>query len=273
MDDAKPVLTNHGQSKDGSISFAVIEDPNLGPRKSMEDFTIAEPDLLNDGQFAFFAVLDGHGGTDIAAYVQHNFAHILRDCLSDAKTKASGCQALALSFQLLEKNLINLKDQDCGSTFCGVLIDFLTKKYHIANIGDSKLVQAFRGTQQDLELKAATIEHKITNENERARVKAVNGLFNNRVGGQLLVTRALGDFAFKQYGLTAEPDLFDFQIKNEEFILIGSDGIWDAIELEATRDLLTKNRKEPTASLAMVIAEEAKTKSIDNMSLIVVHFK
>lgn len=53
----------------------------------MEDFTICEPDLAGDGKFSFFGVLDGHGGAEVAKYVQLHFPEIVKAMLKDLISK------------------------------------------------------------------------------------------------------------------------------------------------------------------------------------------
>ena len=43
------------------FSYAVLEEPNLSSRKTMEDFTISEHSLTSDGRWSLFCVLDGWG--------------------------------------------------------------------------------------------------------------------------------------------------------------------------------------------------------------------
>ena len=54
-------------------------------------------------------------------------------------------------------------------------------------------------------------------------------IINERLGGNLLVTRALGDFDMKKFGLIGEPDIKEYTISTNLFIAIASDGIWDTI--------------------------------------------
>ena len=58
------------------------------------------------------------------------------------------------------------------------------------------------------------MEHKITNPVEEERIKNFkNGIIiNNRLGGNLMISRALGDFDFNECGLTSEPDINKFPI-------------------------------------------------------------
>ena len=45
----------------------------------MEDFTIVIEDLLGNNQFAFFCILDGHGGSMVSKYLKESYPIILKD--------------------------------------------------------------------------------------------------------------------------------------------------------------------------------------------------
>ena len=51
-----------------NIKISKELNPNLGIRRQMEDYVIAEDDLLGDGRFSLYAVLDGHGGQEVAKF-------------------------------------------------------------------------------------------------------------------------------------------------------------------------------------------------------------
>ena len=64
---------------------------------------------------------------------------------------------------------------------------------HVANLGDTRAVLSLDGTA-----KRVTIDHKTTNVSEQERIKKEGGLIlKGRVGGQLAITRALGDLMLK----------------------------------------------------------------------------
>jgi serine/threonine protein phosphatase PrpC len=63
----------------------------------------------------------------------------------------------------------------------------------VANLGDTRAVLSLDGTA-----KRVTIDHKTTNVSEQERIKKEGGLIlKGRVGGQLAITRALGDLMLK----------------------------------------------------------------------------
>ncbi len=63
----------------------------------------------------------------------------------------------------------------------------------------------------------------------------------NRVGGVLAVTRAFGDHALRDSGLTAVPHILKYTLKPfDKFLVIASDGIWDRFSNQEVMMLIAK---------------------------------
>ena len=84
-----------------------------------------------------------------------------------------------------------------------------------------------------------TEDHRPHRPRERERIHDAGGTVRRRrVEGSLAVSRALGDFAFKQAPgrppelqlVSAEPEVAALARQAEdEFVLLASDGVWDAL--------------------------------------------
>lgn len=129
----------------------------------------------------------------------------------------------------------------------------------VANVGDSRLVICRNGRSLDI-----TTEHRLygrgaTVQSEIQRVESVGGwVEDGRVCGLLAVSRAFGDWELKEEGLdffirenvelgylgeedasavhftgspvVATPDVTEIRLTpSDEFIIIGTDGIWDVL--------------------------------------------
>lgn len=258
------------------FTYTVIEDQNFSSKKTMEDFTIVDLDLTGNGRLALFVILDGHGGAEVASFAKVNYPKILQKCFKESPSSPMET-ILAQSIEKLTKTMIDQERFLSGSTFCGMLIDRVTRDYLTINIGDSRAVSVSKTTKpsgdSDWELTLLTVDHKLSHEGERDRVRALGGLMNNRVGGQIIVTRAIGDFNFTQYGLTHTPDIKRHKLDREKYLLIGSDGVWDFVDSPSIQSVLKDPTVTGSASLAKAIVAEALKKSIDNISLIVVAIK
>uniref|UniRef100_A0A183EST0 protein-serine/threonine phosphatase n=1 Tax=Gongylonema pulchrum TaxID=637853 RepID=A0A183EST0_9BILA len=146
-----------------------------------------------------------------------------------------------------------LRDDMSGTTAVIVLIK--DQKIYCGNVGDSRAVASVCGTALPL-----SFDHKPANENEARRIIAAGGWVEfNRVNGNLALSRALGDFAFKKNDqkppeeqiVTACPDVIVRDLTyNHEFIILACDGIWDVMSnqevVEFCRDRLAAGR-EPEA--------------------------
>ena len=84
---------------------------------------------------------------------------------------------------------------ESGTTCCLAFVknNGNNKIVHVANLGDTRAVLSRGGMARRV-----TIDHKTSNESEQARIKKEGGLIlKGRVGGQLAITRALGDLMLK----------------------------------------------------------------------------
>ena len=81
------------------------------------------------------------------------------------------------------------------------------------------------------------------------RIRRAGGfVVGQRVQGVLALTRSFGDFTFKQNPglppesqiITALPDVREFKVDNNrlDFVVLGSDGIWDVMSNQQVVDLV-----------------------------------
>ena len=95
---------------------------------------------------------------------------------------------------------------------------------------------------------------------------------DNRVAGGLAITRALGDHAYKSFGVTATPYIVRHVLRPfDKFLIIASDGIWDTVTDEQAVALC--NEDLTTREMAQSIVRLALDKgSADNISCMVIRF-
>lgn len=77
-----------------------------------------------------------------------------------------------------------------------------------------------------------SLDHRPSEPSEVERVKREGGvIFDNRLGGTLAITRAMGDHALKKDGLTATPTVNKHVLRPfDNYVIIASDGVWDSLE-------------------------------------------
>ena len=153
-----------------------------------------------------------------------------------------------------------------GCTACVCIIDNKTKKMYFANVGDSRVILCKKGKAFRM-----SIDHKPELELEKNRIRKAQGWINDygRINGNLNLSRCLGDLEYKnnknlsaqEQIITAYPDVIEEKMSKEnEFIIIGCDGIWDCIQDQDACDIIIKKVNSPgvdpfKVNLSQILAE------------------
>ena len=245
-------------------SFSYHEDKNLKYRQTMEDIGIMIPDLTTDYKVSLFGIFDGHGGSDVVKFVKDRLPQLIKTYLNDLCPVE---QAFKNAFEKVDQELKFFDSEYIGTTATIVLIK--DNNIYCANVGDSKAYILYEKNYEQI-----TSDHKCTNEDERTRILSMGGTINkNRVKGQLILTRTLGDLYVKQYGVINTPDISVNEInKNINYVILASDGIWDVVDLDTLVKMgqAGKNVGEFCEDIVkLAINKETK----DNVSCIVISFK
>lgn len=156
-----------------------------------------------------FGVFDGHGGKEVAAFCKENIQKMLQG--QESLKKGDYASALRDTFMQLDDKV---KQEDyadqAGTTACVLLV---TKdRIFCANSGDSRAVLSHseRGAI------ALSDDHKPQNTKELARIeKSGHCVDDDRVDGNLALSRAIGDFQYKdsntlsaeEQAVTCSPDI------------------------------------------------------------------
>lgn len=164
-----------------------------------------------------------------------------------------------------------------GSTATTVV---LTKSHIVvAHVGDSRAVFVSNG-----KVKYETVDHHPNKPEERKRIVEGNGsVVNNRIEGNLAVSRAIGDFVYKrdlarkisQQWVIPIPVIETFErTPEDEYLILASDGVWAVMETQEVVDFVREKSK--TMSLARccdeLMNECLRTRgSTDNVSLVLMH--
>lgn len=122
-----------------------------------------------------------------------------------------------------------------GSTAASVIIS--PNYIYFINCGDSRTLMC-----RDGHVVFYTEDHKPCNPREKERIQNAGGSVTlQRVNGSLAVSRALGDFTFKEVEwrtqteqlVSPEPEVYELQRSTQdEFLVVACDGVWDAISNE-----------------------------------------
>lgn len=154
------------------------------------------------GDFIYFAVFDGHGGA-----MKLDYSHVADYCskylhirIADSLAKINTDNADTVKDQLVKTFIefdkeLYIINKLYGSTCSCVLIDIINNRIYQINLGDSRSIVFSKN--DDIILN--TIDHDFNYPNEKDRISEEGGfLFNCRVNGYLMVTRAFGDFSLKK---------------------------------------------------------------------------
>ena len=245
-------------------SFSYYEDKNLKYRQSMEDIGILIPDLTTDYKVSLFGIFDGHGGTDVVKFVKNRLPQLIKIYLNDLFPVEI---AFKNAFKKVDEELKFFDSEYIGTTATLILIK--DNKIYCANVGDTKAYIIYDKTYKQI-----SNDHKCTNEDERKRITEIGGkIIKNRVMGQLILTRTLGDLYVKQFGVINTPDINVYDINETiNYIIIASDGVWDVVDLDTITNMgkAGKNVGEFCKDIVKLAINKG-TK--DNVSCIMVSFK
>ncbi|ORX50932.1 PP2C-domain-containing protein [Hesseltinella vesiculosa] len=254
-----------------------------GWRLTMED---AHATLLKleDTDASFFGVYDGHGGSTIAEYTgQHLHEKVRQNAFFD---KQDYRNALKHAFLTMDEDLKQDQSFAYDPSGCTAVTALFTPKNEIfvANAGDSRCIISVAG-----KAKALSFDHKPMDRLESQRIVAAGGFVEfGRVNGNLALSRAIGDFEFKQNDrlpaeeqiVTCNPDIISHEITDEdEFVVLACDGIWDCMSNQEVADYVRGHialgqtvEQVCEAIMDHCLAPETDMGSVgcDNMSIVIV---
>ncbi|KAE8700382.1 Protein phosphatase 2C 77 [Hibiscus syriacus] len=294
-----------------------------GRRPEMEDAVAAVPRFLKvpiqlligdqildglSGDFAhqtahFFGVYDGHGGSQVANYCRERLHFALAQEIESVSNASItyGCQelwkkAFTNCFLKVDAEIGGKADQEpvapetVGSTAVVALI--CSSHIIVANCGDSRAVLC-RGKEP----MALSVDHKPNREDEYERIEAAGGKViqwnGHRVFGVLAMSRSIGDRYFKPWIIPDPEVMFVPRVKEDECLILASDGLWDVMTNEEACDLarrrilqwhkkngatLASERGETIDPAAQSAAEYLSNRALqkgskDNITVLVVDLK
>lgn len=260
-----------------------------GWRKDMEDQHITKVmPSLND--HLLLAVFDGHGGKSAAIYAERHLITVIENTeewkryLNGERSPEVAGEALSSAFLRIDDDMRAFqRTPEAGdSSGCTAVVCMVTPMHIIcANAGDSRSVLGTGGNTIPM-----SEDHKPTLKEEQARIVNAGGFVQmDRVDGDLAVSRAFGDFQYKQNAdmgpklqkVSACPDI---KIVNrspeDEVLVLACDGLWDVFTSEEAIDEIRELFLAGERDIGL-IAEEMLDLSLikgsrDNISAVVHQF-
>eukprot|EP01117_Protostelium_nocturnum_P009752 TRINITY_DN3486_c0_g2_i2.p1 TRINITY_DN3486_c0_g2~~TRINITY_DN3486_c0_g2_i2.p1 ORF type:complete len:305 (-),score=109.82 TRINITY_DN3486_c0_g2_i2:81-995(-) len=295
MFDSNPFLASAEANQLGKALNATIATPSGKPigvcygvcmRQGQRPYQEDAFEIFRDDQgrkFMIFGVFDGHGG---AKFSKHAKEHIFDIILNDKGLFARGeyMEALKNAF-LKEDSLMHDIDSpnERGGTTATVALVTGTDIY-FANVGDSRAIVGI-GSGDKVTALRVTKDHNLDDEEEKRRVLQAGATVRaDRVieeGHGLNMTRALGDFEFKQTTVKQdvvlpEPFLKQIPLNGDlKFMVLASDGLWDVTTDQELADVIQMNIKagfKPDEVVNENTAVVAKKYGSDNITMILAIF-
>jgi serine/threonine protein phosphatase PrpC len=258
---------------DISLSFSGMKAKCARP--NMEDFFNIR--YSKEQEIWVFMVVDGHGGKDVARYINDKFTDSLLQTFEESKNKDIFENIILTTVYRIEEDIE--KDiscsRTCGSTFVCCII-YKNILYFI-NIGDSLI------TYHNSANIFFNVRHVPENEIEEERITKTAEIINGRIDGIINISRAFGDFRFKKSKIkyknpmTVEPDIKIFvpYISNNilPWFLLGSDGLlipYTEMELHKIVDTFLSTGYNVSDITRIIISYCKEIGNPDNTSLILV---
>ncbi|KAM1282816.1 hypothetical protein ACFX2J_025758 [Malus domestica] len=259
---------------------------DIGGRTHMEDTHICIGDLakqfgynlLGGEAISFYGVFDGHGGKDAAHFVRDNLPRVI---VEDADFPLELEKVITRSFMETDAafaKTCSLEALASGTTALTAMI--FGRSLLVANAGDCRAVLSRCGVAIEM-----SRDHRPCCTKERTRIESLGGYIDDGfLNGELGVTRALGNWhleGMKDVGerggpLSAEPELKLMTLsKDDEFLIIGSDGIWDVFTSRNAVDFARRRLQEHNdvkLCCKQIVEEAIKRGAMDNLTLVMVSF-
>ncbi|CAN8253384.1 unnamed protein product [Cochlearia groenlandica] len=250
----------------------------MGRSRKMEDTVTVKPNLCKPEvnrrkPVHFFAVYDGHGGSQVSTLCSTTMHTLVKEEVEQAECKSEeegigneNDAVLENKWRLLMNRSFERMDELATSAcLCGksgpmcncdpreaaisgstAVTAVLTQDHIVvANTGDSRAVLCRNGVVVPL-----SNDHKPDRPDERARIEAAGGrvlvVDGARVEGILATSRAIGDGYLKPM-VAWEPEVtFTRRESGDECLILASDGLWDVLSSQLACDIARFCLREDT---------------------------
>ncbi|WOH07957.1 hypothetical protein DCAR_0727392 [Daucus carota subsp. sativus] len=198
------------------------------------------------------------------------------------------------SYEAMDRELKMYTNIDC---FCsGTTAVTLVKQGQnlvIGNVGDSRAIMGTRAEDNSITAIQLTVDLKPNLQEEAKRIQGCKGrvfarpdepevlrvwLPNNDFPG-LAMSRALGDFCLKTFGLISVPEMFYRRLtRKDEFVVLATDGVWDVLSNDEVVDIVASVPLHSQAAQALVESavhawkDKYPTSKVDDCAVVCLFF-
>jgi len=253
-----------------------------GHRPYNEDRVSVKINLENENKdlrpINYYAIFDGHGGNGISEYLSKELDSYIMKSELDI-TNSNYNKYIINTFNIIQTKLTNynINSKLSGSTALICIIYYHNKKKYlkVVNLGDCRAIMC----NNDYIAVQLSLDHKPMAFPEYNRIKLLKGKITQdegddpRVSG-MAVSRAFGDLDAKPY-VTHTPEIYEYPIKNDKFIVIGCDGLWDVLSNQEVIDFvlfLMKKTKDLKKIAKKLVNHALEKGSQDNITVIIINF-
>ena len=242
------------------------ENANSRYRDYMEDKGKSILNFNSSEDNALICLFDGHGGQEVSKFLQENISKFWQEILplniDNYKNKIKNV------FLNIDQKLKENHFYQVGSTACIIYITKENNKkiLYCSNVGDTRAVLI-----KDNKAIRLSYDDRASDPQEHERIVSQGGIvFGGRVYGQLMLSRAFGDWELKTYGVSCEPHIIRYEIENDDkYLVVGTDGVFDVMEDEDVFEL-SKKQKNGKDFCEDIMKDAIVRGSMDNISCFVI---
>ncbi|XP_071829221.1 protein phosphatase Mn(2+)-dependent 1K-like [Apostichopus japonicus] len=278
----EPILLKQSIKHGVPIPHVSLEHAGLasivGRRKVNEDRILLkelEADIL------CFGIFDGHAGALAAEFTKEHLVECIHSHLSKEHDLQKVLEAAFLDVNkklsehisgLAQKQSASVKHSGTTATVCLLRNG---NELALGHVGDSRAI-LFRDGQA---IRMTTDHDPEYNHTEKERIIECKGFITSNslgtplVNGVLTMTRSIGDFYLKQYGVIATPETRSIKVKHghDSFLLLITDGVHFSMSDGEICDTIRKCHT-PQQAATTLTDQAIQYGSDDNASVIVIPF-
>ena len=309
IDEEEKLLKNR-ETKAVNLIESICKKGFSGPgvKKTNQDNFFIYNNFNNNSNYIYLGVCDGHGlfGQDISTYLVNKLPQNMNNIIVSRGIKNLSTEKISILSDVFQEtfiktNILLNEDERIDSSFSGstcVSVLFTPTRIFCINVGDSRCIIG-KNNGNKWSSKVLSRDHKPSEPDEMNRIIKSGGTiesfrdnFGNFVGPErvwnregdgpgLAMSRSFGDEIAHKIGVIVDPEITEyFFLKEDKFIVLGSDGIWEFISndevVEIVKDYYLQDNIEEAieylykeASKRWMMEEEV----IDDITIIIIFLK
>jgi len=280
-----PPIISSSKRHNSEMHFSSGISTLQNTRQNASEDRVIEHFDVNQTGICIFGVVDGHGGADCASFVAQQLPQMITVEASkiagnmDSLLNESWGSVLEDSFRKVADKWDTEGAPTSGAVATLVLVS--KRSCLIAHAGDCKVIASL----PDDSYVELTRDHRCSDPDEAERVEEAGGIvFNGRVEGRLMPSRAFGDINVRTKAngdlldcIAPEPDICYHHVEEDRdgFVIVASDGLFDVVPparaVAHVRRSLEENGDPEYAAKRLVGL--ASKRSTDDISIVVLSFR